>query len=87
LLDGRAPTVIKMDIEGAEGDTIRGARRTIREHQPLLEICVYHVQDHLWTLPLLIDSIKPGYRYFLRPHKYEVWDLVCYAVPPDRMPT
>ena len=25
------------------------------------------------------------YRFFLRPHLLEVWDLVCYAVPAERL--
>jgi FkbM family methyltransferase len=85
LLEGRAPTTIKMDIEGAEYDTLKGARRTIEAHAPLLEVCVYHTQDHVWSIPLLIHALNPDYRLFLRPHKDEVWDLVCYAVPPGRL--
>jgi hypothetical protein len=29
--------------------------------------------------------MNPDYRLFLRPPKDEVWDLVCYAVPPGRL--
>ncbi len=79
------PTYIKMDIEGSELDAIRGARRTIEKSLPVLAVCVYHRQDHLWQIPLLIHSISDQYRFFLRPHLMEVWDLVCYAVPADRL--
>ncbi len=84
-LDGPAPTFIKMDIEGAEPDAIRGGARTIERARPILTVCSYHQQDHLWTIPLLIHETAPDYRFFLRPHLLEVWDLVCYAVPPSRM--
>lgn len=77
-------TIIKMDIEGAEVDAFRGASRIIGEQSPVLAICVYHVQDHLWTIPNLIHDLNPDYRIYLRPHKGEAWDLVCYAVPPNR---
>jgi FkbM family methyltransferase len=83
-LEGCAPTYIKMDIEGAELDALAGARTTIREHAPVLAVCSYHRQDHLWRIPLLIHECHPGYRFFLRPHLREVWDLVCYAVPAGR---
>jgi hypothetical protein len=45
-----------------------------------LAVCVYHVQNHLWKLPLLIHSLNPGYRFYLRPHG-QVWETICYAVP------
>jgi hypothetical protein len=84
VLGAPAPTYLKMDIEGAEVDTLVGASRTIREHAPVLAICCYHCQDHLWRIPLLIHSLNPDYRFFLRPHDLEMWDLVCYAIPPRR---
>jgi len=78
------PTYLKMDIEGSELDALAGASRIIREDAPLLAICSYHKQDDLWKVPLLIHALNPEYRFFLRPHKLEVWDLVCYAVPQQR---
>jgi FkbM family methyltransferase len=83
-LGDTVPTYIKMDIEGAEIDTIRGASRIIRDHAPVLTICSYHKQDHLWSIPRLIHAIRPDYRFYLRPHLIEVWDLVCYAIPANR---
>jgi FkbM family methyltransferase len=84
-LKGTAPTYIKMDIEGAELDAISGARRIIEEHSPVLAICSYHRQDHLWNIPRLINKFNPDYHFFLRPHLLEVWDLVCYAIPTHRL--
>lgn len=84
-LGGSYPTYIKMDIEGAEIDALTGAAKLIKRCSPVLSICSYHRQDHLWKIPLLIQSINPTYRFFLRPHLLEVWDLVCYAIPPSRL--
>ncbi len=84
-LIGWAPTHIKMDIEGAELDALAGAERIIRRHRPVLAICVYHRPDHLWRIPLWIHSLQSEYRLFLRPHEFEGWDLVCYAIPAERM--
>jgi len=78
------PTYIKMDIEGAELDALTGAKRLIQRNSPVLSVCSYHQQDHVWKVPLLIHSINPHYRFFLRPHLLEVWDLVCYAIPEGR---
>lgn len=78
------PTYIKMDIEGAEIDALHGARETIQRYQPILAVCLYHRPDHLWKIPLLISSYYDDYNLFLRPHDEEGWELVCYAVPPER---
>ncbi len=85
VLADEAPTYIKMDIEGAELDAIEGARQTIARHSPVLTVCSYHKQDHVWKIPRLIHSINPEYHFFLRPHLVEVWDLVCYAIPQGRL--
>jgi len=85
VLSTPAPTYLKMDIEGAEVDTLAGASRVIRDHAPVLAICCYHCQDHLWRIPLPIHSLNPDYRFFLRPHDLEMWDLVCYAIPSGRL--
>ena len=85
-LAGAEPTYVKMDIEGAELERVeRRARGTIQRHDPVLAICTYHVQDHLWKIPLLIQSMHSNYSFFLRPHLLEGWDLVCYAIPKTRL--
>ena len=84
LLEHERPTFIKMDIEGAEPDALRGARATIVRRRPLLAICVYHLQDHLWSIPLFLRELCDDYDFFLRPHNEEGWDLVCYGVPRER---
>lgn len=86
LLPDERPTLIKMDLEGGELDALAGARETIRRAAPVLTICAYHRQDHLWRVPLTLRELAPDASIHLRSHGSEVWDLVCYAVPPDRRP-
>ncbi len=85
ILGENNPTYIKMDIEGSELDALIGAQNTIKKNLPVLAICSYHRQDHLWRIPALIHSYADEYRFFLRPHLLEVWDLVCYAIPINRL--
>jgi FkbM family methyltransferase len=80
-----APTYIKMDIEGAELDALRGAQETLPQLSPALAICVYHRYDDLWRIPAYISSITDEYSMFLRPHEIEGWQLVCYAIPKKRL--
>ena len=80
-LPGFRPTLIKMDIEGAEPDALQGAARTIAACRPALAISVYHRPAHLWTIALLIDQWRLGYRFYLRMHGHSSFDLVLYALP------
>jgi FkbM family methyltransferase len=83
-LKDESPTLIKFDIEGFELEALAGARETIRRHSPILAVSAYHQQSHLWEIPAAIRDIADGYRYYLKPHGSEGWDLVCYAIPPGR---
>jgi FkbM family methyltransferase len=85
IVEGARPTFVKLDIEGFEVDALQGARTTIERHAPILAVCVYHKQDHLWRIPLLLHKLREDYAFFLRPHNEEGWDLVCYAVPRARL--
>jgi FkbM family methyltransferase len=85
ILNGEIPTFIKMDIEGSEPDALIGATNRIKESQPVLAISVYHKQSDIWEIPLLIKSLSDNYSFFLRSHRDESWDLVCYAVPANRL--
>ena len=79
------PTYIKFDIEGAELEALWGARRILKEHSPVLAICAYHTSDHLWQIPLLIHAIQPDYKLFFRRYAEGAFEIVWYAVPPDRV--
>jgi FkbM family methyltransferase len=78
-------TMIKMDIEGAEYDALNGAREIIARHNPLLAICVYHKQSDIWRIPLLVHSMLPDHRLYLRAYEGDGFQTVLYAVPPDRV--
>jgi FkbM family methyltransferase len=84
LLEDWVPSYIKMDVEGAESEALRGCRRVIDNHLPVLAVCVYHQPEDLWKIPSFIQSMSGRYRLFLRRYLDECWELVCYAVPVDR---
>jgi FkbM family methyltransferase len=56
---------IKMDIEGAELNALKGAEKTIRTHKPRLAISVYHRADDVIDIPAYIQELDPGYEFFL----------------------
>lgn len=61
-----AVTLIKMDIEGAEQDALKGCKRHIKEERPKLLICVYHNDRDIFDIPKLIQSMRNDYRFYLR---------------------
>jgi FkbM family methyltransferase len=76
---------IKLDVEGAEDAALAGAEPLIRGAKPLLAVSVYHRPDDLWTIPLDLHAMNPDYRLFLRTLGHDGTDVICYAVPPERV--
>jgi len=74
------PTLVKMDIEGGEYDALMGAVRTIKEYRPGLTVCLYHRPDDLWRIPALIRSWDLGYKFYLRGHACNGYELILYAI-------
>lgn len=79
VLPNFRPTLIKLDIEGAEPDALKGAREAIHEEMPDLAVCVYHTPAHLWEIPRLISEMFPFYQFSLRSHRFNGFDTVLYA--------
>lgn len=52
---------IKMDIEGAEIEALKGAMLTIERNRPKLAICVYHNLHDFYEVPRLLKGIHRDY--------------------------
>lgn len=72
--------LITMDIEGAEIEALQGAEKTIRKYAPKLAISIYHKTEHLIQIPLLLHQINPGYKLYVRHHRWNIADTICYAI-------
>ena len=73
------PTVIKMDIEGAEPEALAGARETIKKHKPKLAISLYHHPEHMYQLPLMIKEMCPEYRFWCK-KSHPTSEFILFAV-------
>ncbi len=80
ILAGTEVTLIKMDIEGAEMDALIGATKTITRCKPRLAISLYHQQDDIFKIPLLLNKICPEYKFFIRHHATNLSETVLYAI-------
>jgi FkbM family methyltransferase len=80
------PTFIKIDVEGFEPQCFTGARQIIARTAPAIAASVYHIQSHLWDIILQLHQYQEEYTFRLCPHCPDGWDLVLYAVAPNRVP-
>ena len=61
---------IKMDVEGAEKEALRGAKTILQRETPKLFIAAYHYDEDLFAIPLLLKSLNSDYKIYLRKHPY-----------------
>ncbi len=81
ILAGAPVSYIKMDVEGAERETLLGACQTLKQYKPKLNISAYHRNEDLFDLPLLVHEMQPDYRLLLRRHQYiPAWEILLYAI-------
>jgi hypothetical protein len=74
-----------MDIEGAEYGALLGGRKVIERDQPILAICVYHTQNDIWRIPLLVQQMLSRHKLYLRAYEGDGFQTVLYAVPQYRV--
>jgi FkbM family methyltransferase len=53
--------MIKMDIEGAEMDALRGATQLLRKYKPRLAVAVYHDYDNANLCAQIVKASNPSY--------------------------
>lgn len=70
---------IKMDIEGAELEALKGSESVLRQFKPKLAITVYHHFKDFWTIPQYLDSLGLGYRFYLRHFTIHAEETVLFA--------
>lgn len=79
---GITPSYVKIDVEGAEAEAIRGMESTLVQNQPKLNIALYHRSEDLFALPLELHALLPDHQFFLRRHDcFPCWELNLYARP------
>ncbi len=78
-LKGEPVTLIKMDIEGAEGKALDGCRETIIKYKPRLAISIYHKKDDFYKIPLQILDIEEDYKFVMRHYCSVAHETVLYG--------
>lgn len=76
---GIRPSFVKMDIEGAEHNALRGMEHTLRLCRPRLAVAVYHKPEDMLEIPRFLRQVASGYHFHLRIHSHFSEELVLYA--------
>ncbi len=76
--------LIKMDVEGAEREAILGARRLLEGGSSLIA-ALYHRNEDMFDIPLLVHEINPKLKLYVRHQLYiPAWETNLIASgPPD----
>ena len=73
--------LVKMDIEGAELNALKGGIEVIKRDRPILAISIYHsIEDYYNIMKLLISELQ-NYKYYIRHHSMVFCETVLYAIP------
>lgn len=83
IMEGEPVTFIKMDIEGAELEALKGAAETIKKYRPTLAVSMYHKPEDIVELPQFIKSLVPEYKLYLRNYHLDHTETVLYAFCQD----
>lgn len=76
----KKPTYIKMDIEGAEQEALKGCRKIIQTYKPKLAVCIYHKPNDMFEIPIMIKEMNSEYQLYVRQYANAWYDTVLYAL-------
>ncbi len=62
---------IKMDIEGAEREALKGGLDSLRRFRPRLMLEMYHRPDDREVLPAIVRQAHPDYRFICGPCEFD----------------
>jgi FkbM family methyltransferase len=84
-LDALGPaSFVKLHLEGAELEALKGGRAMLLDSRPIVTATVYHNDDGLWRTPLWLMDTLPDYRFLFRLHSWCGTGAVIYAIPEER---
>jgi FkbM family methyltransferase len=85
---GCVPSLIKVDVEGDDLNTLIGAEKTIRAHRPVLSWSIYHNAEQFFRIKALLESWDLGYDLFIRRLQFHnpIADTTLIAYPKGHAP-
>ena len=71
---------IKMDIEGAELHSLKGAKKILEQFKPKLAISIYHSMDDFVNIAAYLHSLNLGYNFYLKHGTIHEEETVLLAI-------
>lgn len=71
--------LIKMDIEGAELNTLKGAVETIKKHHPKLAICLYHKKSDFIEIPKFISGLGVYSKFYIGHNSIHAHETILFC--------
>lgn len=79
-----SPGFLKLHLEGAELDALKGGHQTLQRHRPIIAVTTYHNSDGISRTPEYLMEQLPRYRFFMRLHSWCGTGAVVYAIPQEK---
>lgn len=74
---------IKMDIEGAETEALKGAESCLTKHRPQLAISIYHSNNDMLNIPIYLNKILKDYVFKIGQYSPDNDETILYAIPKE----
>jgi len=74
-------TFIKLDVEGAELEALKGASRTIQKYRPKIAVCIYHMPTDILDIGNYLLELNSDYKFAIRHYTLTIYETVLYAIP------
>ncbi|XOK61324.1 FkbM family methyltransferase [Paenibacillus elgii] len=78
---------IKMDVEGAEMNALKGAANSICKFRPTLAISLYHQISDFQAIPEFISQISEDYIFTLKHCTILTFETILFAIPREKFPS
>lgn len=80
IVGRKKATYIKMDVEGAELESLIGAKKVIEREHPRLAVSIYHSDQDMIDIIEYIKREYPFYKLYVRHYTHFYADTVLYAI-------
>jgi hypothetical protein len=70
---------VKLDIEGAEMNALKGASKTIKKFRPKLAIALYHSVEDFERIPILLRELVPEYELYFSHCSINAEESILFA--------